>query len=73
MDEVDQAVLVSCYRVAEAHIQVNLGADGYWSMHCRCRHSTWGWSEATVDHYERLTLPELMDVLDSMDPDREAR
>lgn len=67
MDELDQAVLSSCYPVAEVIAHLHLTSDGYWRLHLRKRHESWSWHEATVEAYEGLTLLETMDVLADME------
>jgi hypothetical protein len=68
MDQMEQMALAALYPPVEALIRLRWHADRGWSAHLRIRHESWGWSEATVDHYEQLALPELMDVLWHMDP-----
>ena len=73
MDEGDQMALVQLFPPVEARVMLTMGENGLWSAHFRVRRESWSWAEATVDYYERLTLPSLMDVLSSMETSREDR
>lgn len=53
------------YNVEQALGSLTFDRDG-WSLRLRHRHFSGSWSSCSVDEFDRLTLGELMDVLDAV-------